>query len=648
MLFTYNHKNCYKDGIEIVKIHKNYREHTKIMNVMQLAKKFPQFSQQEIFDLSAKFNKIDLDGNGAIEQKEVVKALQNMDDKNSYDEIRSALKGISLSSTGKVELEEFVELIAKLREGRHKHAFEVNKHKITVQGSSSSVSHTINEDERTEFTRHINQALADDPNVKDKVPIDTNTMQLFDECKDGLILGKLINDSVPDTIDERVLNVPVRGKPINKFQMTENNNLVIFSAKGIGCNVVNIGSADLIEGREHLILGLIWQIIKIGLLNKIDIKLHPELYRLLEDDETLDQFLKLPPDQILLRWFNYHLKAANWNRRVENFSKDVKDGENYTVLLNQLSPDLCSRDPLREHDLLERAEKVLQNAEKLGCRKYLTPKALVAGNPKLNLAFVAHLFNTHPCLDPLDEEEKAELEEFDDSDDREARVFALWMNSLDVTPAVNNLYEDLKDGLIILQTMDKIKPGTVNWKKVNKSENLSRFKQVENTNYAITLGKLLRFTLVNIQGADICDGTKTLVLGLVWQMMRINIIQTLTSLSKGGREITDEDMVKWANDTVNRGGKSSKMRSFKDQSLRNGLFLIDLLNGIRPGVVDYSLVTRGVSDDDATLNARYAISIARKIGATIFLLPEDIVEVRPRLILTFVGSLMALDKSANR
>ena len=131
---------------------------------------------------------------------------------------------------------------------------------------------------------------------------------------DGLILAKLINDSVPDTIDERVLNLASKGKKLNKFKMTENNNLVIFSAKGIGCSVVNIGSADLIEGREHLILGLIWQIIKIGLLNKIDIKLHPELYRLLEEDETLEQFLKLPPDQILLRWFNYHLKAAKWHR----------------------------------------------------------------------------------------------------------------------------------------------------------------------------------------------------------------------------------------------------------------------------------------------------------------------------------------------
>ncbi|CAG8590782.1 995_t:CDS:2 [Ambispora gerdemannii] len=612
------------------------------MNVIQLTKKYPQFSQQDIFDLIAQFNKVDLEGVGSIEQKDALKAVQDMGERASYDEIRATLKEVDLSSTGKVEIEEFVELISKLREGRHKSAFAVNKNKITVHGSSTNVSHTINDDERTEFTRHINQALAHDPNLADKIPIPTHTMQIFDECKDGLILAKLINDSVPDTIDERVLNLPVRGKKVNKFQMTENNNLVIFSAKGIGCSVVNIGSQDLIEGREHLILGLIWQIIKIGLLNKIDIKLHPELYRLLEEDETLEQFLKLPPDQILLRWFNYHLKAAKWQRRVGNFSKDVCDGENYTVLLNQLAPELCSRDPLREQNLLERAEKVLQNAEKLECRKYLTPKALVAGNPKLNLAFVAHLFNTHPGLAPLEEEEKAEIEEFDDSDDREARVFALWLNSLDVDPGVNNLYEDVQDGLVLLQAFDKIRPGVVDWKKVNKKVPLSRFKQVENTNYSILLGQSLGFTLVNIQGADICDGTKTLILGLVWQMMRQNIIQTLMSLSKGGRELTDQDLINWANDVVKRGGKTTRMRSFKDESLRNGIFFIDLLNSIRPGVVDYSLVTRGISEEDAQLNARYAISIARKIGTTIFLLPEDIVEVRPRLILTFIGSLMTV------
>lgn len=195
------------------------------------------------------------------------------------------------------------------------HASKSSVGKIHVQGSNANVTHTINEDERTEFTRHINAVLAGDPDIGNRLPFPTDTFEMFDECKDGLVLAKLINDSVPDTIDERVLNRPKKGKSLNAFQMTENNNIVIESSKGIGLSVVNIGSGDIIEGREHLILGLIWQIIRRGLLSKIDIKLHPELYRLLEEDETLEQFLRLPPEQILLRWFNYHLKAANWPRR---------------------------------------------------------------------------------------------------------------------------------------------------------------------------------------------------------------------------------------------------------------------------------------------------------------------------------------------
>ena len=161
-------------------------------------------------------------------------------------------------------------------------------------------------------------------------------------------------------------------------------------------------------------LGLIWQIIKCGLFAKIDLKHHPELFRLLEEDETIDDLLKLPTDQLLLRWFNYHLKKANHPRRTQNFSGDLKvnntligfrrlesspqDSENYTVLLAQLEPSQCSRAPLKEQDLTERAEQMLQNAEKIGCRKYLTPKAVVTGNPKLNLAFCANLFNEHPGI----------------------------------------------------------------------------------------------------------------------------------------------------------------------------------------------------------------------------------------------------------
>jgi plastin-1 len=167
------------------------------------------------------------------------------------------------------------------------------------------------------------QVIENDPDVSGRFPIPTTTMQIFEECKDGLILCKLINDSVPDTIDTRVLNKPTARKPLNAFQMTENNNIVITSAKGIGCSVVNIGSTDLAEGREHLILGLIWQIIRRGLLAQVDIKLHPELYRLCEDGETIEDLLRLTADQILLRWFNYHLKAAGWKRRYVSVACDA-------------------------------------------------------------------------------------------------------------------------------------------------------------------------------------------------------------------------------------------------------------------------------------------------------------------------------------
>lgn len=289
------------------------------------------------------------------------------------------------------------------------------------------------------------KVLDGDPHIGGRLPIPTNNMQIFDECRDGLLLCKLINDSVPETIDVRVLNMPTAKKPLNNFQMTENNNIVITSAKAIGCSVVNIGSTDIAEGREHLILGLIWQVIRRGLLKHVDIKIHPELYRLCEEGETIEDLLKLTPDQILVRWFNYHLKAAGWHRRVANFSKDVADGENYTVLLSQLKPDQCTRAPLQTSDRLKRAEQVLQNADKIGCRKYLTPPSLVAGNPRLNLAFVANLFNTWPCLEPLEPgQDFGAVEDFDAEGEREARVFTLWLNSLGVEPPVFNLFQDLK------------------------------------------------------------------------------------------------------------------------------------------------------------------------------------------------------------
>jgi plastin-1 len=125
----------------------------------------------------------------------------------------------------------------------------------------------------------------------------------------------------------------------------------------------------------------------------------------------------------------------------------------------------------------------------------------------------------------------------------------------------------------------------------------------------------------------------------VWQLMRKNITVTLSSLAQklGKREITDSEMVRWANDMSQKGGRNSAIRSLKDPSIGSGIFLLDVLNGMKSSYVDYDLVTAGQTDEDAYLNAKLSISIARKLGATIWLVPEDICQVRSRLITTFIG-----------
>ncbi len=71
--------------------------------------------------------------------------------------------------------------------------------------------------------------------------------------------SKLINLAVPDTIDERAINK----KNLNTYTKLENLTLALMSAQAIGVNIVNIDADDLSKGKPHLVLGLLWQIIRV-------------------------------------------------------------------------------------------------------------------------------------------------------------------------------------------------------------------------------------------------------------------------------------------------------------------------------------------------------------------------------------------------
>ncbi|KAL0459039.1 UNVERIFIED_CONTAM: Fimbrin-2 [Sesamum latifolium] len=551
-----------------------------------------QFTQVELRSLKSSFMAMRRESSSGLklaELPEKMSRLKHVGENLTEQERASFLQESYQNLDVDVDFELFLRVYLKLQAlATERRGSGAKNASAFLKSPTSTLLHTISESEKASYVAHINNYLAEDEFLKKYLPIDPATNDLFEIAKDGVLICKLINVAVPGTIDERAINTK---RVLNPWERNENHTLCLNSAKAIGCTVVNIGTQDFIEGRRHLVLGVISQIIKIQLLADLNLKKTPQLVELVDDSKDVEELMSLPPEKILLRWMNFQLRKGGYSRTVTNFSSDVKDAEAYAHLLNVLAPEHTNPSTLTVKDHLERAKLVLEHADKMGCKRYLTAKDIVDGSPNLNLAFVAHIFQHR------------------------------W---------------------ILLETLDKVSPGIVNWKIASKPPIKMPFRKVENCNQVVKIGKQLKFSLVNIAGNDIVQGNKKLILAYLWQLMRYNMLQLLKNLRfhSHGKEITDADILEWANSKVRNSGSQSRMDSFKDKSLSDGIFFLELLSAVHPRSVNWSLVTKGLSEEEKKMNATYIISIARKLGCSIFLLPEDIIEVNQKMMLTLTASIM--------
>ncbi|KAM9355816.1 plastin-1 [Pholidichthys leucotaenia] len=618
-----------------------------------------QISREDLEDLREAFNKIDIDNSGYVSDFE----LQEL-----FREARFSLPGYKVreivevflagdtNSDQKISFEEFVSIYQELKSKQLSETFRRSISKKdgirsfggTSRMSSEGTQHSYADEEKVAFVNWINKALAKDPECNHLLPMNPDDESLFASVRDGILLCKMINLSQPDTIDERVINT----KKLTTFKKTENLVLALNSASAIGCTVVSIDAHDLMAGKPHLVLGLLWQVIKVGLFADIEISRNEGLIGLLLEGELLEHLMSLSPEELLLRWVNYHLRNAG-TETISNFSEDIKDSRAYFYLMDEISSneedDFTMRvkidmNGLNEWDLTRRAELMLQQAARLDCRQFVTPQDVVSGNNKLNMAFVANLFNMHPGLQKLNINRNG-LGNIE-SETREEKTFRNWMNSLGVSPHVNHLYHDLCDGLVILQLYEKVKV-PVMWKKVNQPPYPSlggNMKKLENCNYAVNLGRnVAHFSLVGIGGENLNEGSPMHTLALVWQLMRRYTVMVLSDLGDG-EKVGDHIILNWVNSMLSQGEKDTQISSFKDKLISTSLPVIDLIDVIAPSTVKWVMVKRGekgsMTKDDKLNNAKYAVSLARKIGARVYALPDDLVEVNPKMVLTIFACLM--------
>lgn len=181
----------------------------------------------------------------------------------------------------------------------------------------------------------------------------------------------------------------------------------------------------------------------------------------------------------------------------------MSDSTALLFVLYQLDAYRCPLvDALAEEDSLKKAELMISNSLAIGVPDVIGPNDIINANVKLNTLFLSLIFINDHGLDALTQEEfeAATIDDDDMEGSNEERAFRFWINSMGLEDVfVNNLYEDVKDGVLLCDVIDKMNKSVINWKKINKKPR-SDFDRNINNNAAITGCKEMGLKMIGLGG----------------------------------------------------------------------------------------------------------------------------------------------------
>lgn len=72
--------------------------------------------------------------------------------------------------------------------------------------------------------------------------------------------------------------------------------------------------------------------------------------------------------------------------------------------------------------------------------------------------------------------------------------------------------------------------------------------------------------------------------------MRAYTLSILSRLANTGNPIIEMEIVQWVNEKLASGGKETSLKNFNDSAIADGKIVIDLIDSIKQGSINYELV----------------------------------------------------------
>lgn len=84
--------------------------------------------------------------------------------------------------------------------------------------------------------------------------------------------------------------------------------------------------------------------------------------------------------------------------------------------------------------------------------------------------------------------------------------------------------------------------------------------------------------------------------------MRAYTLSVLSQLANTGNATIEKEIVAWVNKKLQSAGKVTSIRSFQDSSISNARVVLDLIDAIKPGSINYELVTETTEPEVRRIN----------------------------------------------